>query len=580
MKVNSQRSRLAFAWGMARGDRAAWVATVINALFTHLFRGLLPVVYGLTIDEVIGRKDLSIVPALGLCFVILLIANEGLYAIGHVSWVYKITDFDSKIRRRILRSIMNAKASVLERRRSGDLAERIETDAQQITWYVDVFAVWIPDSLIALTIALLFMAAINPWIALMAAFSAPVAAYLAHRIGLRGRVVAEEYREKYGTYTSWLYEIIRGTTDIQQLGATSTVASWFIRRLRALIGLKIRSAIVELASERVREFVGLVLELVFFLVVSILVLSEQLTLGGYVAVATYFLTARAEVAQLSSMLFGMRIYTVGVDRIRDAIELESEDDDGRPLDSKPRSIVFDEVRFQYRPSVPVLKDISLRVDAGERVAIVGPSGAGKSSIVALLARLHDPDSGAIRVGSASISEYSRKSVRDWFGFVQQEPLIFSDSIRANLCLEQGYRADVTVSEDLLWEACETAQIKEMISGLPSGLDTVIGSEGRSLSGGEKQRLELARILLRRPRVLVIDEGLSAVDVDTERTIYRKLFATDSEDSTIIIAHRLSTIIDCGRILVLNDGVIAASGSHSDLIRDCTIYQRLFEEQVG
>ena len=241
-----------------------------------------------------------------------------------------------------------------------------------------------------------------------------------------------------------------------------------------------------------------------------------------------------------------RIYSVGVDRIRNVAELPAENDTGPALDAAPRAVVFDDVRFRYRPDVPVLQGISLRIEPGEQVAIVGGSGAGKSSIITLLARLGDPDTGSIMIGAHNLAHYSRTSVRRRFGFVQQDPLIFSDTVRANLCLEDRNTAGET-SDEPLWEACRIARISDTLRSFPEGLETVIGSEGRTLSAGEKQRLELARVLLRQPTVLVIDEGLSAVDPDTERSIHRRLFGADRRRSTII-AHRLSSIIDCRRIL--------------------------------
>ena len=554
--------------------------SLVNALFTHFFRGLLPIVYALVVDQVITRHELSLIPALALCFAMMLVANEGMFALGHVSWVYKVTDFDSKVRRRIFRRILSARSELLERRKTGDLAETVETDAQQITWYVDVFGIWIPDAFIGLVIALLFMGAISPLLALMAAIAAPLIALLSHLMGLRGRRVADAYRTRYGAYSSWLFEIIRGAADLQQIGATTTVARWLVARLRGLIDLKVRQSLVELSSERVRELVATVLEIAFFVAVSGLVLSDRLTIGGYIAVATYFLTARAELSGLSDMLFRMRIYSVGVDRIRAVADLPAENDTGPALDAAPRAVVFDDVRFRYRQDVPVLQGISLQVEPGEQVAIVGSSGAGKSSIVTLLARLRDPETGSIMIGAHSLAHYSRTSVRRWFGFVQQDPLIFSDTVRANLCLEATSESTEGISDEPLWESCRIAQISDTLRSFPDGLETVIGTEGRTLSAGEKQRLELARVLLRQPAVLVIDEGLSAVDPDTERSIYRRLFSADRRRTTIIIAHRLSSIIDCRRILVLDGGVIAASGSHNELIRDCAPYQRLFREQIG
>ncbi len=572
------RSRLAFAWWIARGDRMAWVTSLVNALFTHFFRALLPIVYALVVDQVMTHRDLSLVPALALCFAMMLGANEGLFAIGHVSWVYKVTDFDAKVRRRIFHRILSARSESLERRKTGDLAETVEADAQQITWYVDVFGIWIPDAFIGLVIALLFMGAISPLLALLAAIAAPLTAFLSHLIGLRGRRVADAYRTRYGGYSSWLFEIIRGAADLQQMGATTTVARWLVARLRGLIHLKVRQSLVELSSERVRELVATVLEIAFFVAVSALVLSDRLTIGGYIAAATYFLTARAELSEISDDLFGMRIYSVGVDRIREVLDLPPEHDRGPALDAAPRAVVFDDVRFRYRRDVPVLDGISLRVEPGEQVAIVGGSGAGKSSIVTLLARLRDPDTGSVMIGDHDIAHYSRTSVRRWFGFVQHDPLIFSDTVRANLCLEPSEDTG-GVADELLWEACRVAQISDTVRTFEDGLDTSIGSEGRTLSAGEKQRLELARVLLRQPTVLVIDEGLSAVDPDTERSIYRGLFGADQRWSTIIIAHRLSSIIDCKRIMVLDGGVIAATGSHHTLMRGCAAYQRLFREQT-
>ena len=237
-----RRSRLAFAWQMARGDRMAWVTSLINALFTHFFRGLLPIVYALAIDQVISRHELTLIPALALCFVMMLVANEGMFALGHVSWVYKVTDFDSKLRRRIFRRILSARSELLERRKTGDLAETVETDAQQITWYVDVLGIWIPDSFIGLVIALLFMGAISPLLALMAAIAAPLTALLSHLMGLRGRRIADAHRTRYGGYSSWLFEIIRGAADLQQIGATTTVARWLVGKLRGLIRLKVRQS--------------------------------------------------------------------------------------------------------------------------------------------------------------------------------------------------------------------------------------------------------------------------------------------------------------------------------------------------
>ncbi|MCS6987070.1 MAG: ABC transporter ATP-binding protein/permease [Sphingomonadaceae bacterium] len=256
--------------------------------------------------------------------------------------------------------------------------------------------------------------------------------------------------------------------------------------------------------------------------------------------------------------------------------VEVRDPPGAPaLVVRRGEIVFDRVRFAYRPGVPVLRDVSFRVPPGGRVAIVGRSGSGKSTIVRLLFRLHDVDAGAIRIDGQDIRAVRQQSLRRAIGIVPQEPALFHDTLGANI----GFgRADAAPEE--VRRAAEAAQLGALIARLPAGLDTPVGERGFRLSGGERQRVAIARVLLKDPPILVLDEATSALDSRTEAEIRAALDALARGRTTIVIAHRLSTVADAERILVLEDGRIVAAGTHSRLLAEGGLYRELWERQQG
>ncbi len=209
---------------------------------------------------------------------------------------------------------------------------------------------------------------------------------------------------------------------------------------------------------------------------------------------------------------------------------------------------------------PVLRNVSFDVDPGTMTALVGPSGAGKTTITALLARLYDPTNGSIRIGEADVKDVSFHSLRDALGVVTQDSHLFHDTIGANLLYA---RPDATAKQ--VEQACVDAQIWSMISALPDRLDTVVGDRGYRLSGGEKQRIALARLLLKSPRVVILDEATAHLDSESERAVHQALDNALSGRTSVVIAHRLSTIREANQILVVVDGAIVQRGTHAELL---------------
>jgi ABC-type multidrug transport system fused ATPase/permease subunit len=239
---------------------------------------------------------------------------------------------------------------------------------------------------------------------------------------------------------------------------------------------------------------------------------------------------------------------------------------------------FERVSFQYqeRADHPALRDVTFALHAGEMVAVVGPSGAGKSTLVDLLCRFYDPASGRILVNGRDLREYDLASYRSQISLVQQEPLMFDDTIRGNL----EFGLPQPLSESALRDILRRAHCQDFVEALPKGVDTMIGERAVRLSGGQRQRLALARALANRPALLLLDEPTSALDSVSEQAIQETLREVHGEVTVVVVAHRLSTIIDADRILVLQDGRITAEGTHDALMGRGGVYRDLFKAQVS
>ena len=245
----------------------------------------------------------------------------------------------------------------------------------------------------------------------------------------------------------------------------------------------------------------------------------------------------------------------------------------KPLEVQQAEVVFDHVNFAYDPERPILRNLSLRVPPGKTVAIVGPSGAGKSTISRLLYRFYDVSSGRILVDGQDISEVTQTSLRAAIGMVPQDTVLFNDTIRYNI---RYGRPDATDAE--VEAAARMAQIHDFVMSLPKGYDALVGERGLKLSGGEKQRVSIARTILKAPPILILDEATSALDSFTEHQIQEALKKVSENRTTLVIAHRLSTVVDADEIIVLEKGQVAERGTHGELLARGGIYAAMWNRQ--
>ena len=326
-----------------------------------------------------------------------------------------------------------------------------------------------------------------------------------------------------------------------------------------------------------------------------LAIDGTITVGTLLALTALLARLYGPLTALSNVRVEVMTSLVSFERIFEVLDLHpmvQERPDAKRLISGSAEISFKDVRFSYPTadeislaslesvakkelveSGEILKGISFTASAGTLTAIVGPSGAGKTTLSALLPRLYDVTSGSIAINDVDTRDYTLQSLRDQIGVVAQDPHLFHESIAENLRYAKGDATD-----DELIEACKSAQIWTLIESLPNGLDTMVGERGHRLSGGEKQRLAIARMLLKAPAIVILDEATAHLDSENEELVQEALKSALIGRTSLVIAHRLSTIMSADQILVINDGEIIEKGTHSDLMKSEGLYSELFSRQ--
>jgi len=482
------------------------------------------------------------------------------------------------------------------RSHTGKLVSRLQSDvtgAQQA--FTSTLSTLVSNA-VTLVLVLASMLALSWPLTLAALVLLPVFMVPASRIGSQLADLSRDRMQEQAEMSATMTErfSVSGALLVKLFGDHATEQATFARPARAVADSGVRIAMISRVFMTALTLVGALATAVFYGFGGLSAISGQLTVGTLTALVALLARLYGPLMQLASLRVDVMSALVSFERVFEVLDLTPlivDAPDARPV-SGPPSVRFTDVVFTYpdarevslpslepaaavqeTPSEPVLKGISFEALPGQTVALVGHSGSGKTTITHLVSRLYDVDSGSVQVAGTDVRELQLASLQDEVGYVTQDAHLFHDTVGANL----RYAKPSATDEDL-WRALESAQIADLVRRLPDGLDTVVGERGYRLSGGERQRFAIARLLLKAPPILVLDEATAHLDSESEAAVQVALDTAREGRTSIVIAHRLSTVRHADRILVVEAGRVVESGTHEELVAAGGHYAMLYSTQ--
>ncbi|HXX73680.1 MAG TPA: ABC transporter ATP-binding protein [Nitrospiraceae bacterium] len=481
------------------------------------------------------------------------------------------------LRSHVFSSLQRLSINYFENRSTGEIMSRVTNDTEHVERiFIDGLEGALTASLTLIGItSMLFV--LNWKLAVLSLLPIPLLMVSASWFTRTVHGYYHHIRKVSGELSSYLQDALSGIRETMGFSRQNYEQQRFDRLSRAYSASNLKAMYLWSLYSPGMMFLGSVGTVLILWYGAGEVRDGRLTLGELVLFLSYLALFYVPINQIHSVNHMLQHALAASERVFEVLDTIPDVRD-RPGVTAPVKRVRGEVKceqvmFHYRPDVPVLKGLTVSVRPGERVALVGPSGAGKSTLVKLLMRFYDVTGGAILIDGIDLRDLPLRYVRDHIGFVQQEPFLFNGSVRENILY-----GNLAATEHQLELAARAARAHEFIVGLPEGYDTWIGERGIKLSVGQKQRVSIARVLLKDPPVVIFDEATSNIDTETEVKIREALNELTKGRTTIIIAHRLSTLHDADRILVMDEGRLVEQGRHDELLSRGGVYATLYEAQ--
>ena len=480
------------------------------------------------------------------------------------------SDVEAKINRFPLRYIDNQPR--------GDLLSRVTNDIDNLAQSLQQTLSQALTSLLTVGGVVIMMLLISPLLALVAIVTIPASLLIIKVIAKRSKTRFVAQWTHTGTLNSLVEETFTGHGLVKVFGRQRDVEARFDAKNEELYSASFGAQFISGTIQPAMMFLGNLNFVAIAVVGGLQVSSGAMNLGDIQAFIQYSRQFTQPITQLASMANVLQSGIASAERIFQLLDApeESDDRDFPQATNEPRSRVeFDHVSFSYDASRPLIEDLSLVAEPGQTVAIVGPTGAGKTTLVNLIMRFYDIDSGVITLDGNDISEMRRRNLRSNMGMVLQDTWLFHGTIKENIAF-----GNLGADDEHIMAAARATYVDRFVHSLPDGYDTVLDDEGTTVSAGEKQLLTIARAFLADPAILILDEATSSVDTRTEVLIQRAMAALRSNRTSFVIAHRLSTIRDADIILVMESGRIVEQGNHEDLLAARGAYYNLFNAQFA
>ena len=530
------------------------------------------------IKKIFIEKDQTLILLIPAA-IVLAFATKGISLYIAKTTLIKVGQEVSKILQlQLMKSIIKADAEIVEKKHSGKFISHLNFDISLMTNLISVVILNIAKDSLTL-IGLIGVMFYQNWrLAIFALIMIPLASFAAKSLGKRIGKVTTQAQESSGVLTTYMLEVFKNHKIIkifQKENYEFFRAEKFINILKER--LQKTAMVLVRASPIMETLTGIMIAgLIYYS--GNLIIKGELEINNFFSFLAAMMLAYQPIRSLATINMAINQGLSAAKRIIPLIEQENkikEKSNASTLKIVKGEINFKNISFKYNnEDREVLNSINLKISGGEMTSLVGHSGAGKSTILNLLPRFYDKISGDILIDGQSIYDISISSLRNNISLVNQDTTLFDDTIKNNIAY-----AKLDATEDEILEAAKLSHCMEFIDKLPNRLETIIGENGTRLSGGEKQRLSIARAMLKKSKIILLDEATSSLDAETESKIQEAIKLLTKDRTTLVIAHRLSTVMNSKTICVVNDGKIVAEGNHKELLQKSDIYKNFYEKQL-
>ncbi|MBN2737849.1 MAG: ABC transporter ATP-binding protein [Spirochaetales bacterium] len=567
-------------FGLLNGFRGMFFLAIVSLSLAALIKSASFIYLRFILDEVFGNPVLlENIVFYCLFFILFLLGESVLSVVQKRTAARSAEGLTKKLRSRLFGHLQNLSFRYYDNAESGDILERVTSDVDNLNTFFNSQATEIGRIVALVVFNFISLLYLQPGMAFLALAFIPLVVGISIYFFKRITQGYKRYQEIEAEVSVVLHENITANRLVRAFNQQKFEEKKFTEKINDKFRQGIRIMLMHACYWPVTDLICFGQIIMVLLVGSRWALGGEMTIGSYIAVTAIVAQMVWPVRNVGRIFIEASHALVSFDRVETLLnekpEVQGQEENGEAHEDIRGNLELVNVSFGYREDQSVLSDVSVKIKAGEKVALVGPTGCGKTSLVNLIPRFYEPKSGYILLDGKMLNDYPVNTLRHQIGIVEQEPFLFSCSLRENIT----YGVHRAVDDDEVIAAAEKAQIHDVIMKFNQAYDTLVGEKGVTLSGGQKQRIAIARTILKNPALLILDDATSSVDMETEQRIKKALFALMKGKTSFIIAHRVETVMRADRILVLDKGYLVQVGTHEELIKENGLYKTIFHKQL-
>ena len=530
------------------------------------------------IEKIFIEKDKTLIYLIPILIIVAFFTKGMSLYLAKIIMISVSQELKADVQKDMLKSLISSDTNFIDSAHTGKFISNLTNDVNMLVNLISVALLNVFKDTMSLIGLMAVMFYQNWKLSILAIIMIPLASFVARALAKRMIKATEQSMVQSGIFTTRLVEIFKNHKLIKIFQREDHEK---LRSSKDLDGLKdkvIKMMVIFNRNTPIMETLTGIMIAALIFYSGILIENGELKINNFFSFLAAMMLAYQPVKSLAGLNIAINQGITGAKRVLPIVDLVNDvkDDPNLPdINIKNGNIIFNEINFKYgNDEKKVLKSANLNIEGGKMTALVGLSGAGKSTILNLIPRFYDPNSGSIEIDNQSIHKVNLYSLRRNISLVSQETTLFDDTVKNNIAY-----ANLEASNEEIMLAAKNSYADEFIQKLPNGYETIIGENGVRLSGGEKQRLSIARAMLKKSSVILLDEATSSLDSDTEEKIQNAITLLTKNKTTVVIAHRLSTILNANIIYVVKEGEIVTSGSHEELLQNSEIYKNFYEKQL-